>query len=330
MKKWLFIGVVVVGGLVWWRVDRERVERTGQLVLQTGRFRVTPETPGYENYQKLSQGCPVRDCIPALTAPKLETAEAASRWLRDDEIVFGLDYKGEQRAYPQKILNWHEIVNDNMGGDPIGISFCPLCGSALGFDRRVEGKTLTFGVSGKLHNSDLVMYDKETESLWQQITLEAIVGELLGSKLTPMVVDTMRWKQWRETFPQTKVLSRETGYQRDYESYPYGDYESSREVYFPVERGVDEEIHPKTVVYGIVVGGEAKAYPLEQIETETRDDGVLIDTLGGQRLRLSYSRGEVAVENLKTREQVMPTRLFWFAWKAFYPETQLYEMKGGE
>ncbi len=124
----------------------------------------------------LLQGCfGGKDCIPSIDKPQFESAQSAS-WLRDSDVVFAIDYMGAQRAYPQRIMNWHEIVNDTIAGDPIVVTFCPLCGSALAFERKVDGVITEFGVSGKLHNSDLVMYDRYEGNLWQQITGEGIVG----------------------------------------------------------------------------------------------------------------------------------------------------------
>ena len=282
-------------------------------------FGVTPETPGYENYLKLDQGCPVKDCIPAIDEPVFESAAEARQWLQPEDVVFALEFGGEARAYPQRIMNWHEIVNDEVGGEQVAVTFCPLCGSAIAFDRQVGDRVLDFGVSGKLHNSDLVMYDRQTETLWQQISGEGIVGELFGTSLEPVSMNTVRWGDWVAEHPETKVLSRETGFSRDYDSYPYGSYESDRRVIFGVEGGVDETIHPKTEVYGVGLGGETKAYTREALER----DGTIADSLGGQAFTLEYDGGKV-VGVTSTGGEVVPLRMFWFAWKAFAPGTGLY------
>ena len=336
---WLVVGLVIVLALLWSRglfnparpqdtikeVGRTVSRGTQSLIGGGSGFDFPDDVKGKENLAKLRQGCPFKDCIPSIDEPKFESVAEANQWLEDDDVVFALDYKGEQRAYPQRILNWHEIVNDVVAGDPITITFCPLCGSALAFDRRVDGRVLEFGVSGKLHDSDLVMYDRETESLWQQITGEAIVGELFGIKLKQISMDTLRWEEWKKSHPQTTVLSRETGFSRDYSRYPYGSYEEDQSVHFPVEGGVDQTIHPKAVVYGVEVNGKFKAYTLEAIERDTKEDSVITDTVGGERVRLSYNNGEVFVENLRTKGEIVSTRLFWFAWKAFHQETTLYQ-----
>lgn len=274
---------------------------------------------------KLKQGCPVRDCIPSIDQPQFESIEAADIWLDDDDVVFSYQGNKVVRAYPQRILNWHEIVNDEVEGVPIAVTFCPLCGSTLAFDRRQNERVLEFGVSGKLHNSDLVMYDRETESLWQQITGEAIVGELFEEKLLQLPMDTVRWGEWKKEHPSGEVLSRETGFSRDYSRYPYDTYEKDSEVYYPIEGGVDETIHPKTEVFGVVVGESAKAYTREALERETGGDGQISDVVGGDRLRLNYTNGELNIENLTSGEEVTATRLFWFAWKVFNKDTELYQ-----
>lgn len=341
-SKWWIGGLgllLVVGGVVGWKLGEERLgfKETAEKAVQTVKgdvgFMVTDATPGHDVFQKMQQGCPLKDCMPALTHPQLESREKADRWLGDDDIVLGIDVNGEQRAYPQKILNWHEIVDDRVkvpdGANatsemPIAVTYAPLTGSALVFDRQVGGKILTFGVSGKVYNSNTVMYDRETQSLWQQFTGEAVVGTLQGKKLTMLPVEMVAWKDWKAHHPHTLVLSRSTGYQRDYTVSPYGTYETDEALYYPVGGGVDKEISPKTVVYGIMIGEDTKAYTLPAIERQTKDDGVLNDTFVGKRLRISYAQGKVWVENITDKNNLVPVRAFWFAWKAFNNNTELY------
>jgi len=319
----LLIFVVVVVGVifVYTKVTgtgsvTEVAKKATNIISGGGGFSIDKDTPGYENYKTLMQGCPFKDCIPSIDSPVFESISDADEWLDDDDVVFVLESGSQAKAYSQKILNWHEIVND----DGFTVTFCPLCGSALAFDRDVNGQTLEFGVSGKLHNNDLVMYDRQTESLWQQITGEAIVGELFGERLTQIPLSGMRWSQFKEDFPQGLSLSRDTGTSRNYDRYPYGSYEQDPNPLFPVEGGVDNTIHPKTVVYGVEVNDSYKAYPVEKLEAE----GVIDDSIDGVSLRISYNNGDVTVENLTAGIEIPATRLFWFAWKAFRPNTQLY------
>lgn len=305
--------VLLVAGGFWWFNS----EKKGENLVQKA------EVPGKENLEKLMQGCPYKDCIPSIDNPKFESVSDADKWLKPEDVVFSISYKGEARGYPERILNWHEIVNDVIAQDPIVITFCPLCGSALAFDRRINDQVLEFGVSGKLNKNDLVMYDRQTNGLWQQITREAIVGQNLGKKLKQISMDGMRWEEFRKQYPHAKVLSRDTGFSRDYDVYPYGTYEQDKSTLFPVDGGVDETIHSKTVVYGIEVDSKFKAYQ----EEDLKKTGRIKDGVGGDPVELYYHNGDISVGNLKTKEEIVATRLFWFAWKAFHPETELYILK---
>lgn len=270
--------------------------------------------------KKLLQGCPVRDCIPAIDNPKFISASDAERLnqIEDDDVIFAVFYKEVARTYPQRILNWHEIVNDTIAEDPVLITFCPLCGTAIAFERPAD---TTFGVSGKLVNSNLVMYDRKTETLWQQLGGEAIVGELVGQKLKPLPVDTLFWRDWKKLHPDTQVLSQDTGYERDYSHYPYGSYEQDRSIYFPAEGEEDTRLHPKQIVWGIEVNGKFKAYDDKKLS----EIGTLNDTFNGVELKIVRNReGQVRITK-DDGSQVIPERAMWFAWISFHPGTQLYK-----
>jgi hypothetical protein len=274
------------------------------------------------NVNDIQQGCSVQDCIPALDHPIFEAVPAAKAWLRDGDIVFGISYKGIHRAYPQRIMNWHEIVNDTIKGDPILITFCPLCGSALAFRREVEGGPVTFGVSGLLYNSDLIMYDRREGSLWQQFSGRAIAGPAAqrNERLQVLEIGTTTWGQWRRDYPHAQVLSRDTGYARDYNVYPYGTYERDNELYFGVQH-TDKRLQIKTVVYGVRVGGRAKAYPLDTV----RKAGEIVDRLGPDTIVIRQdTAGVVHALDRTTGRAITPLRTFWFAWAAFHPGTALY------
>lgn len=271
---------------------------------------------------EIEQGCFGQDCIPSIDHPKFESVNEAT-WLRDTDVVFAIDYKGIQKAYPQRILNWHEIVNDMIGSDPIAITFCPLCGSAVTFERKVNGIITELGVSGKLHNSDLVMYDRYEGNLWQQITGEGIVGPAArrNEVLQQVPIVTTTWGQWKREHPETQVLSRNTGFTRNYDAYPYGTYEQDDELYFGV-KNLNKKLQIKTVVYGVEIGDKAKAYP----ETAFTSKPVITDAVGDTSIRLEKtSDGTITVTNLKTNEVIVPIRLFWFAWASFHPQTELYQ-----
>ena len=274
----------------------------GQELISGDGFNFKDNTPGYNEYVKLEQGCARRDCMPVIDEPDWESREEADRWLGDEDVVLGLDYRGEHRAYPVKVMNWHEIVNDEVGGEAVAVTYAARCGSAVVLKR--QGLV---GVSGKLKYGCPVMYDRETRSLWEQVTGGAIVGERKGEKWGQVPVQVLSWKEWRMGHPATAVLARAKGGKIDYEAEPY-----------PEEEG-------REVVYGVRVGGQAKAYTLTAVKRETADDGVLVDTVGGGKLRLSYRDGEILVENLRTKSKIIPMRMFKFAWMAYYPEMEIYD-----
>ncbi len=161
--------------------------------------------------EELRSGGPPKDGIPSIDQPVYITAEEAASWLGDREPVIAFRFAGEARAYPLQILMWHEIANTRFGDIPVAVTFCPLCYSALVFDRRVDGETLEFGVSGFLRHSDMIMFDRTTESLWQQITGEAVVGSYTGTRLKTLPSQIISFEQFREVYPGGLVLSRETG-----------------------------------------------------------------------------------------------------------------------
>jgi len=271
--------------------------------------------------EDIQQGCSGQDCIPAINDPRFDTAKNVT-WLNDNDTIFVLNYKGVTRAYPQKILNWHEIINDTVSGDPIIITFCPLCGSAVAYKRVVNGKVAEFGVSGKLVNNDLVMYDRLEGNLWQQVTGVAIVGPAARRNEVLQVVDiaTTSWGKWKNEHSDAQVLSRDTGYSRNYSQYPYGTYEQNDQVYFGM-KNLNRKLQIKTVVYGIELNGAAKAYPKDIVDKQQ----TIQDKINNIPIKIQeLPTGEIAVTNLQTNKEIIPLRVFWFAWAAFHPDTQLY------
>ncbi len=179
---------------------------------------------------------------------------------------------------------------------------------------------MEFGVSGKLYNSNLVLYDRKTNSYWTQINGQAIVGELAGRKLTPISIDTVVWRDWKKAHPDSEVLSQETGFIRPYGVDPYGSYYEDSFVFFPVENK-DDRIHPKTKIFGIEMNGVYKAYPADDL----KELGTVEDTVGGVRIKLERDdTGAVKITNLETGEEIVKDGTFWFAWYAFHPDTELY------
>ncbi|MCK5410701.1 MAG: DUF3179 domain-containing protein [Gemmatimonadota bacterium] len=175
--------------------------------------------------EEIVSGGPPKDGIPAIDEPSFESASEADRWLEDSDPVIVVEHGGEVKAYPLAILIWHEIVNDNVGGQPVAVTYCPLCNTALAFDRSVAGHILDFGTTGRLRHSDLIMYDRQTETWWQQAVGTAIVGELMGTELELVPANTLSWAMAQALYPGILVLSRDTGHRRDYGRNPYVGYD---------------------------------------------------------------------------------------------------------
>ncbi|MEE9577280.1 MAG: DUF3179 domain-containing protein [Gemmatimonadota bacterium] len=175
--------------------------------------------------EEIVSGGPPKDGIPAIDEPSFESASEADRWLEDSDPVIVVEHGGEVKAYPLAILIWHEIVNDNVGGQPVAVTYCPLCNTALAFDRSVAGHILDFGTTGRLRHSDLIMYDRQTETWWQQAVGTAIVGELMGTELELVPANTLSWEMAQALYPGILVLSRDTGHRRDYGRNPYVGYD---------------------------------------------------------------------------------------------------------
>ena len=265
--------------------------------------------------------------IPALADKNMNfvSVEEADNWIEDNELVLALEYKGVKRVYPYQILVWHEIVNDNIAGDPILITYCPLCGTGIAYESYIEvnGKKVEtrFGVSGKLFNSNLIMYDEVTDTYWQQIDGLAIVGELTGQELKEISIDTVVWGEWKAIHPDSEVLSQETGISRNYGRDPYGNYYEDSFLLFPVENS-DNRIFAKDLVFGIEIDGIYKAYR----EIDVKKVGVIEDVVNGVNIRLErLDDGRIVVTNIDTGEEIVKEVGFWFSWYAFHPDTNLWE-----
>ena len=282
-------------------------------------FSYDDSTPSDYPWTEVIQACPRRDCIPSIDEPAFVSATQAS-FLKDDDIVIAVAMDGEARAYPIRILVRHELVNDTIGQKPILVSYCPLCGSGLVFDRTLDGEAVEFGVSGLLHNSDLVMYDRKTASLWQQITGAAFAGAKRNQVLQAIPSSMTTWSQWRRAHPETVVLSRATGLPTElYDRWPYGDYASSDRLMFPVTLE-DARLHPKMVVYGANIDGQPVAYAQPYL----RDKHTLADEIDGRTLQVSYAEdGGVTITDTTSKQSWVAHRLFWFAWYSFNPDTLL-------
>ena len=229
---------------------------------------------------EVRDGGPGKDGIPALTNPELIEAGQAD-YLDRRELIVGIVVGGEARAYPHEILDWHEIINDQFGEDLVAVTYCPLTGTGIGWEREYDGRMTEFGVSGLLYNTNLMPYDRTTNSTWSQQGLLCVNGDLVGEEARTIQVIETEWSTWKRFFPNTRVVSRNTGYSRSYGLYPYGNYKSTTELIFPVSEW-DDRLHPKERVHAILVSGKVKAYRFESFKNR----GIIIDEIDGRKVLL--------------------------------------------
>lgn len=268
-------------------------------------------------------GGPPRDGIPALTDPAFEPV-ADVDWLRPDDRLLTIERRGIAKAYPIRILNWHEVVNDRIGDTSVLVTYCPLCGTGMAFDPRIEGRRRRFGVSGLLYNSDVLMYDQETESLWSQIRRQAISGPLRGRTLEPVPLVHTTWGRWRAIHPDGLVLSRDTGQPRDYARDPYLEYAREPGTMFPVAHE-DPRLSEKTMVLGLGEGDAAVAFPLDRLAEHPRPVRAQV---GARELFVYWFPDSWTAFATTLRGEPVPATLaFWFAWSAFHPATEIWEVR---
>ncbi len=326
-------------------------------------------TPGNQNAIKwlideadVLDGGPGKDGIPALESSEMiEAAEAD--YLSPKDLVIGYKHGDEVRAYPHRILDYHEIANDEIDDNLFAITYCPLTGTATNWNRRVEGKITTFGVSGLLFNSNLMPYDRTTESLWSQMRLDCVNGALLGNEIPVFHTVETTWESWKKMYPGTKVLSTNTGFNRNYDFYPYSngsqDYREVDFLVFPV-KNLDSRLHAKERVLGIISNQDARAYRFELFP-----DGISVveDVLGGEKIAIigseednfmvaffvddqileplgALEKGFVKDQNENTYdpfgfvisgpaegERLKTTSSYigyWFSWAAFNPDIEIF------
>ena len=303
------------------------IKRMGISVLALSLVGLVGETQnGFDLSQRsvpledILSGGPPRDGIPALIHPNFVSADDAT-FLQDNDRILGILGKGEAKAYPIKIMTWHEVVNDSLDERPIVVTYCPLCGSGIGFTRKVRGRAATFGVSGLLYQSDLLMYDHQSESLWSQMAMECVAGPLTGEKLDPVYLEHTTWGEWKKSNPQSLALSIHTGYSRAYDRDPYLGYAQNAALMFPT-LPIDPRYHTKEWVLGVEIKGTFKAYPFSEL---SKIPGTLHDTVNGQPLVIQLNRTSHSAKAFTPNgSHVHSLMAYWFAWSAFHPDTLVY------
>ena len=307
---------------------------------------------------KIKGGGPPKDGIPSIDNPIFAEIQN-SHFMSDSDTVIGLEINGDAKAYPIFILVWHEIVNDKVGGVPVSVTYCPLCYTNQVFERIIDGQEVEFGTSGKLYNSNLLMYDRYTESYWSQALGTAVKGELTGYELNLIPFDVITWGDWKKLHPDTLVLTTDTGHIRSYATDPYGNYYTESRIMFPVEHR-DDRLPPKEIVIGFNQDDIYKAYKQNDIESEILindfigdtpvmlislfsensrafertvdgntldfifDDGKILDTQTNSEW--NYDGLSISGENIGMQLKRMPIEPgFWFEWVAFHPQTLVYD-----
>lgn len=271
---------------------------------------------------EILSGGPPRDGIPSIDKPHFLEAVKAD-YLKPEDRVIGVNIGGEARAYPIRILNWHEIVNDKIKGKSVVVTFCPLCGSGIVYAADIDNKPHQFGVSGLLYNSDVLLFDRETETLWSQILSKGISGELVNQTLEIIPSSHTSWSVWKKKHSNTKVLSTDTGFSRDYKRSPYGDYIKNSRIFFPMAFK-SKKYHPKERVLGITINDKHKVYPFSELAKVKRSP--LKDFFEGKNLNIFFDvENRDGVIKDKEGKVLASVNSFWFAWYAFHPKAVIFK-----
>jgi hypothetical protein len=240
------------------------------------------------DFGEILSGGPPKNGIPAIDDPAYVSVDEAEEWLAPQEPVIVVEVGDQARAYPIQILTWHEIVNDQLGGLPLAVTFCPLCNTGIAFERTLEGQVLDFGTTGRLRFSNLIMYDRQTESWWQQATGEAIVGEHTGKRLRLYPATMIAWSEFAAAYPEGTVLTRDTGYDRNYGRNPYIGYDDiTRSPFLYEGRPTPDGMPAMARVFTIDQPGEAVAYPYAWLEQAR----VVHDRVGDQPVVVFWQPG---------------------------------------
>lgn len=289
-------------------------EREDELVVEKKPVSI-PSGPGQKPFDvtrhviplnQIQAGGPPKNGIPALQHPAFTSASEADSFLKQEDIVLGIEFTGTAKAYPVRILNWHEVVNDDVGEQPVVVSWCPLCGSGIVYDPRADGHRYTFGVSGLLYQQNLLLFDYETESLWSQFRGRAVAGPLSGASLPLLAANLATWRSWKSDHPQTLVLSFDTGYKRDYSRDPYRD--------FPLDRRMALVISHE---------GRTKIYPYAELK---KVGGPVQDEIGGFAFTIRFdAKQQSASVSAQSGEPPSHFVAFLGNIRAFFPGATIFK-----
>ncbi len=335
----LALGAIVVSGWFIWRQataakwsffqasDRSSMQalRRGGSLSRSSSPRLNFDMTGARvPVDRILRGGPPKDGIPALTDAKFVAASEAL-YLSPGDRVIGIAIGGEAKAYPLKILDHHEAVNDRLAGKLFAVTYCPLCDSSAVFDRMVDDQEYEFGISGLLFNSNVLLYDRAAdgkESLWSQMASASVAGSKSGQSLRRLPLEVTTWADWSARYAETLVLSEATGHVRSYKSRAYQSYFASSRLMFPVEP-LDERLPAKTPMLCVASSKSQRAYSVEGFAEG--QEGRIEDQLDGHKLTLVYDPQHETLRVDEAEEGLQWMYAYWFAWAAFYPETEIYQ-----
>lgn len=309
---WKRLAVIVaglLGSLSWVQADDRELDLSN--------LRISANEVG-------SGGVPI-DGIPSIDAPKFVSTADAERYLVGNDTVMSVREGDSARAYPLRILAWHEIVNDEVNGRAIAVTYCPLCATGMVFSREIPGAKngrVEFGVSGLLHNSVVLMYDRESMGLWSQLGRQSVSGKFAGTELEWLPSEQMSWKAWKTRYPNGQVLSTETGFNRNYQRPPYDAYRRSPNPMFEVP-SKRTDLPEKAKVVGIVYRGDARAYHVGSLQ-----NGTFSDWIAAEQIQITYDKASRLFQARTMAGEHLPAVwVYWFAWQAFYPDTELVKKR---
>lgn len=318
----------------------EEVEEAEEAEVEEDQIRTSATTSILSNWygrevthsiplEEILSGGPAKDGIPSIDSPKFLLSRQVD-FLEEDDLGILVEMGNHVKFYPYKILNWHEIVNDEIDGEGIVVTYCPLCATGVVYSSLISEGFTEFGVSGMLYQSNLLMYDRITESLWNQVTGKAVTGPLTGEELFAVPSNVVSYRSAKNVSPDLLVLSTDTGFSRDYTKTPYKGYEESRDTIFPVRSAGDTSLHPKTLVYGIEIDGLTLAITDSFVREQVIFQGYIGEGITRIPLQIAWNpeTEQIAVTRFikgqsGMKQQVRTVPAYWFSWKAMYPNTQL-------
>ena len=268
-------------------------------------------------------GGPTRENLAAVNAPDF-TPAGEDQFLSGKDLVIGIAWNGMVRAYPARILNHHEIVNDRFGSTPVTVTYSPLSGSAAAFVAEIDGRPHSFEVADLVYNNNTLFFDNKTRSLWSQLLGQAVAGRASGQMLEQVPIAYTTWDNWKALYPNTLVMTRNTGFEVDYAVDSYAEYETSRGLRYPINK-VNKLMPLKERVVGVEVNGAYRAYPMFVLQLENKP--LIADTFNGQELLIRYDKESKTALVTNVKGEIIPTvTSYWYSWYAFHPDTDVYKL----